>query len=425
MKKRMSLLTLSPYYSRIQSPFVYLSLTTVTNSFATAFASSSPTHTPPPTPTTTSENLNAPQTPLSKICIVGGTHGNEYTGVWTIKSLARQLPTLTKRYPSLSISTLLGNPAAFQKGTRFVDVDLNRQFTRTVLLSHDTASEDELVEIKRAQELNRLLGPKFPTPSHPHPPRTDVILDLHTTTANVGATLIIPEGDVVAALCAAYAVYSCAPSHDTTKDDDDNEARSKCKPFELRIVLHTHPNRQSRPNLPSIAKHGWTVEVGPVPTSIVRDDANRQTRRIVESLLECLELWNTRGEEYIRTRLEKVFATGRVPCFRSMRPQSQPPTTQTSGTQDTVTTMSSKIAWPSSESNPNFPEWVIDQSVQDRDFTLPISQGDVLFRDLDGGCIRYDGRFGSPIRLMFVNEAGYYLNESGTGVSVVDRKSVV
>lgn len=41
-----------------------------------------------------------------------------------------------------------------------------------------------------------------------------------------------------------------------------------------------------------------------------------------------------------------------------------------------------------------------------------------MFVDLDGNVISYDGKYGSPITLVFVNEGGYYYSNSGTGIGV-------
>ena len=83
--------------------------------------------------------------------------------------------------------------------------------------------------------------------------------------------------------------------------------------------------------------------------------------------------------------------------------------------------MSSKIAWPSDPDNPNFPGWMVHESVQDEDLTVLLQTGDPLFVDLDGNTIAYDGSHGSPVRLVFVNEGGYYYAQSGTGLSVVQE----
>ena len=41
-----------------------------------------------------------------------------------------------------------------------------------------------------------------------------------------------------------------------------------------------------------------------------------------------------------------------------------------------------------------------------------------MFVDLDGNTIMYDGKYGSPVTLIFVNEGGYYYSSSGTGIGV-------
>jgi hypothetical protein len=79
--------------------------------------------------------------------------------------------------------------------------------------------------------------------------------------------------------------------------------------------------------------------------------------------------------------------------------------------------MSGKISWPSHVDNPNFPQWMIHESVQDQDFQL-LRRGDALFVQLDGTILHYDGAYGDEIYLIFINEGGYYYPSSGTGISV-------
>ena len=54
-------------------------------------------------------------------------------------------------------------------------------------------------EAQRAKVLNAQLGPKAQ-------PRTDVIVDLHTTTSNMGVSIIVGQGDVLTTTMAAYVV---------------------------------------------------------------------------------------------------------------------------------------------------------------------------------------------------------------------------
>jgi len=99
------------------------------------------------------------QQPIRKVVVAGGTHGNEYTGVWCVHHLEEQdqRKHLQKRFPSLTVETVLANPEAFHQNRRFVDTDLNREFALPKL-NHQ--SEDTKVEAVRARQLNAQLGPK-------------------------------------------------------------------------------------------------------------------------------------------------------------------------------------------------------------------------------------------------------------------------
>ena len=63
---------------------------------------------------------------IRKIAIVGGTHGNELTGVYAIEKLAR-FPERLRQY-CFEVVTLLANPQAVAANRRYLDRDLNRSF---------------------------------------------------------------------------------------------------------------------------------------------------------------------------------------------------------------------------------------------------------------------------------------------------------
>ena len=177
-----------------------------------------------------------------KVAVVGGTHGNEYTGVWCIKSLNRRLSSSSSNpFSKLKISTLLGNPEAHLQNKRFIDQDLNRQFSYKALIE---APDSSCLESKRAQEINAMLGPKSFEDDDQEEPNINCIIDLHTTTTNMGITLIVGEGDSLMTKAAAYIIYKC-----------NNENGDKAC-----ILMHTHKNQKSRPHLSSIASHALSIE---------------------------------------------------------------------------------------------------------------------------------------------------------------------
>ena len=353
-----------------------------------------------------SASSNSNRMPVRSVVIVGGTHGNEYTGVWCIKELEQPsvYKSISKRFPSLSISTLMGNPTAHMANKRFIDTDLNREFTAKKLqiaqeaLNH--GSTDKVpVESLRALEISQLLGPKSD-------PATDVVVDLHSTTTNMGMTLIIPENDFLMAQAAAYVLHKCKEKPIRSIPNSGPTQISE----ETRIIMHSIPDRNDRPNLSSVGKHGFTIEVGPVPQGIVRHDAVEKTKQAMEAFLEFLERHNadaTSGDpeaKGVLRQLQQWYPTGRIPCYRSAA-ATKP------------TEMSGKIRWPCSDHNPNFPAYMVHKSVQDRDFQL-IRTGDPLFVNMEGDIIPYDGSHGDNVFLIFINEGGYYYSSSGTGIGV-------
>lgn len=318
------------------------------------------------------------------VAVIGGTHGNEYTGVWCIKALELQAAELKEKYPTLEISSILANPDAHLANKRFIDTDLNREFSFEKLCSLDDSEDDEAyeadntVEGARARELNKLLGSKC---NGDDTNTYDVAIDLHSTTSNMGMTLIINEGDPLMALGAAYVAHKCPDA--------------KC-------LMHSIPDRGNRPNLSSTTTHGFTIEVGPVPQGLLRHDAVLKTECALHALLEFLQRSNA-GED-ILSELRAVYPTGAMSAYKTA-PAQRPGE------------MSGKISWPSDPDNPNFPTLMIHQSLQDRDYEI-LRKGDPIFVALNGSTVYYDGAYGDEVSVMFVNEGGYYYQSSGTGISV-------
>ena len=167
---------------------------------------------------------------IRAVAVVGGTHGNEYTGVFCVKALERQLQNGKRKFP-FDLSTLIGNPEAYKLNRRFVDEDLNRQFSKAAIDAAESKALSALsVEQRRAKEIDSILGPKFGTPA------MDFIVDLHTTTTNMCTTLIVGQGDPLTTQAAAYIMREC-----------------RKKNYKVTILMHTHASQDARPNLASIA----------------------------------------------------------------------------------------------------------------------------------------------------------------------------
>ncbi|NXE06137.1 ACY2 Aspartoacylase, partial [Lophotis ruficrista] len=119
--------------------------------------------------------------PVRRVAIFGGTHGNELSGVFLVKHWQENGAEIQRA--GMEVKPFLTNPRAVKKCTRYIDCDLNRVFDSDNL--GRTVVEDIPYEVRRAQEINQIFGPKGSDDAY------DLIFDLHNTTSNMGGTLIL------------------------------------------------------------------------------------------------------------------------------------------------------------------------------------------------------------------------------------------
>jgi aspartoacylase len=198
---------------------------------------------------------------IKKIAIIGGTHGNELTGIKLIEHY-QDNPDRTTR-SSFATHLCIGNPLAVHQKVRYVEDDLNRAFSYQEL----EKTPGKSLESQRAHELNQLLGPKMKDP------KMDFILDLHTTTADMGITLIVYEKKFNLRM-AAYIQSKMDNVHIFTSD----------KKYEDTIGLQ------------SIAPHSMLVEIGPVAQGLLRHDVYDKMHSVCSHALDYVQKHNS--EDY-------------------------------------------------------------------------------------------------------------------------------
>ena len=64
---------------------------------------------------------------VQRILIVSGTHGNEINPVWAVKKFNSEENILNH---GIEYEYIIGNPVAYEKGCRYIDVDLNRSLKK-------------------------------------------------------------------------------------------------------------------------------------------------------------------------------------------------------------------------------------------------------------------------------------------------------
>ncbi len=112
---------------------------------------------------------------LNKILIVSGTHGNEINPVWAVKQFCKQ-NNITKN--NIEYKFIIGNPLACKKGVRYINSDLNRCFDFKKNLGKTN------YEFDRAKLLVEKFGIRSSEPCA-------IAIDLHTTTANMGTSIVM------------------------------------------------------------------------------------------------------------------------------------------------------------------------------------------------------------------------------------------
>lgn len=181
-----------------------------------------------------------------RVLVFGGTHGNEWTGVTVVTQYAE---ALKKKFPQLDLHFILANPEAHKMGKRFKDEDLNRAFQ---FLHEDRAHS---YEHNRAKEIKKLIdeSPCF-------------VIDLHTTTSNMGSTVIVTHYNSVN--------LDLSTKLSTTLKD-------------CRVIGSPDPKRKY---LGSQSDHGLMIEVGPVANNVVEASSLKASLEILEASLHHLTL---------------------------------------------------------------------------------------------------------------------------------------
>ena len=214
---------------------------------------------------------------IKRVLIVGGTHGNELTGVYTVKKFERY-PALIQR-PSLEVLTLIGNPKAVVARTRYLDRDLNRCFDFQTL----DQSGNPGYEVQRAKDLAAAYGQMGQIP-------IDLIIDQHSTTSKAGLMLILDQLDAFSLRLAAY-VSASQPA--------------------LKVYSSTNSGR-SHDSLRSLATYRVGLEIGPIAHGTLHGELFQKNEALIYAILEYLEQYNTDRLDLATTSLTLYQHVGTV-----------------------------------------------------------------------------------------------------------------
>jgi aspartoacylase len=280
-----------------------------------------------------------------RVMVVGGTHGNERNAPWLLEAWRRHPALLRSR--GLGLELVLGNPAAHADGVRYLDRDLNRSFVPALL------------DAPGARELLALHGPGGSAPCL-------VALDLHSTTAAMGSSLV---------------VYGRRPA-------DLALAAGVQQRLGLPIYLHEQDRAQTG-YLVERWPCGLVVEVGPVPQGVIKATICRQSQLALEAALEVLA----------EARSGALRLPARLVVHRHLGSLDLP------------------------RHDDGSPAAVVHPQRQGRDWQ-PIGAGEPLFLTAEGLTIPFHpqaDQVDGPVWAVFINEAAY--GEKGIALSLTRRES--
>ncbi|XP_070777011.1 N-acyl-aromatic-L-amino acid amidohydrolase (carboxylate-forming) B-like [Enoplosus armatus] len=278
--------------------------------------------------------------PLSRVAICGGTHGNEMSGVYMVREMQKQI---ADQAGSVSVTTVLSNPRAVDACRRYTETDLNRCFTNALLSAPVTDSTP--YELRRARELNAQLGPKGSEHA------VDLLCDLHNTTANMGLCLIFYSLDWITLHIYKY-------------------IQSKITSASVRAIQLDIPVSEAY-SLESVGKHGFSIEVGPQPTGVLRADIFNMVKEAVDLTVEWIQGFNSGC----------TFEGGEVETYTLAKSVDYP--------RDPITNEITAAIHP---------------QLQDNDFKL-LQPGDPIFLSFSRETAKHEGEELYPF---FVNECAYY-----------------
>jgi aspartoacylase len=194
---------------------------------------------------------------IGAVAIVGGTHGNELTGIYTVKQWRKA--NWASNFPEFQIEYLLANKAAIEENRRYLDKDLNRCFTLDDLSDLNKNNKEQNI----ARNINQALGPKGNA-------RVDFIIDLHTSTANMQTNIVLIKVDEFHLKLAAY-IKKIIPS----------------------AIITTESNLMSDHHfLCSIAEKGVLIEIGPIAQGTLDSDCFDKTNIATKTCLDFVNLYN-------------------------------------------------------------------------------------------------------------------------------------
>ena len=281
---------------------------------------------------------------INKVLLSAGIHGNEKTGIFLIKKFKKNPDLIHKK--NFTTETLLINTKAIELNRRYYEIDLNRCFD----FNSDRPGEKRY-EQYLAREIYQQVQEQ----------EIDFVLDFHTSTSNMGLTLLLSNDRPFNLQLAAYLAAK--------------------NPL-VKIVRNA--NNKDKNRFRHIFPLGFTVEMGAIAPNVVDP------------------IWFKCGEELVEQILNYIEKTNQ---------QQQPVSPETV----TVYTLSESIYFPEDSRGI---AGMVHEKVHGNDYCA-LKPDEPMLITFDGDAIAYQGS--NVVYPIFINEAAYWENKIAMYLTVKEE----
>ena len=285
---------------------------------------------------------------INTVFVMGGTHGNERTGIHAIQYL-QQHEQAFKQGTVNNIKVIWGNEKAVQRNSRYIQEDLNRCFLYDYDNPHSEESYNAALLKETSYERKRALEIRYEMNALSKP--VDFLIDLHTTTSQMENCLIVSDNDPwTDALCGL--VIKSVPN----------------------TRLYYDPvSRQKDLTSSSLGLNHITIEMGAIQQGVPDHDAVQNTLTLITAIITAVDHLNNQPTQAL----------------------PQPPSKYTG--------LPYNIDYPR-DSN-GFPSAIIHPAFMHKDFQ-PLKVGQPLFKGFNGKVIYLEENASIPNELItLINQA--------------------
>lgn len=213
---------------------------------------------------------------INSALIVAGTHGNELSGIYLHKLINDRLYSAERS--TFTTSSVIANPEAVKQNVRYLETDLNREFA-------ELGNEKE--RVLHESKVASAFAAKYAAS------KNQLIVDLHNTTSNMGATLILLSTDLFYRKMGAYV---------------------KQRMPKANILFEDRKPWSEQPYLCSTGEYGVMIEVGAQAHGSLKSETLELMKQMLTAVLDYVEKHNLNPLDNLQD-YSAFFYTEEVPIL--------------------------------------------------------------------------------------------------------------